>query len=44
MLLLKNVGDNQIKDTCVYSLPLYMLWRIKEYINDTGYLSKQIKK
>ena len=29
---LKNVGDNQIKDTCVYSLPLYMLWRIKEYV------------
>ena len=31
---LKNVGDNRIQDTMVYSLPLYMLWRIKEYIGD----------
>lgn len=31
---LKNVGDNLIKDTLVYSLPLFMLWRIKEYISD----------
>lgn len=29
---LKNVGDNKLKDTLVYSLPLYMLWKIKEYI------------
>ncbi|MCR4847129.1 MAG: AAA family ATPase [Eubacterium sp.] len=29
---LKNIGDNKVKETMVYSLPLYMLWKIKEYI------------
>ena len=31
---LKNVGNNQVKDTLVYSLPLYMLWKIKKYISN----------
>jgi len=30
---LKNVGDNRLDETIVYSIPLYMLWRIKEYID-----------
>ena len=30
---LKNVGDNQVDETRVYSLPLYMLWRLKEYVD-----------
>ena len=29
---LKNMGDNKLNDTVVFSIPLYMLWRIKEYI------------
>ncbi len=29
---MKNIGDNMLNETLVYSLPLYMLWRIKEYI------------
>ena len=29
---LKNIGDNVLNDTMVYSIPLYMLWRIKEYV------------
>lgn len=29
---LKNVGDSLNKETIIYSLPLYMIWRIKEYI------------
>lgn len=30
---LKNLGDNQVNETRVYSLPLYMLWRLKEYVD-----------
>ncbi|MBQ9526208.1 MAG: ATP-binding protein [Fretibacterium sp.] len=29
---LKNVGDNRDGDTLVWSLPLYMLWKLKTYI------------
>ena len=29
---LKNIGDNVLHGTMVYSIPLYMLWRIKEYV------------
>jgi hypothetical protein len=29
---LKNVGDNTVKDTHVVSLPLYEMWRLKEYV------------
>ena len=32
---MKNIGDNQVNDTMVYSLPLYLLWRIKEYVEET---------
>lgn len=32
-LSLKNVGDNQAGDTTVYSLPLYLLWKLREYID-----------
>ena len=31
---LRNVGDNQVEDTTVYSIPLYLIWRIAEYITD----------
>lgn len=31
---LKNVGDNMVNDTMVYSIPLYMMWRLKDYISD----------
>lgn len=30
---LKNVGDNMDKDTHVWSIPLYALYKIKDYIN-----------
>lgn len=29
---MRNVGDNQLDDTIIYSIPLYTLWRIREYI------------
>lgn len=29
---LKNVGDHQDRDTRVWSLPLYMLWRLRAYL------------
>ena len=32
---MKNIGNNQVNDTTVYSLPLYLLWRIREYIEET---------
>lgn len=34
---LKNVGDNIVEDTKTYSVPLYLIWRIKDYlkINNT---------
>ena len=31
---MKNIGDNQVNDTMVYSLPLYLLWRITEYVEE----------
>ncbi len=35
---LKNVGDNMDKDTHVWSLPLYILFKLKEYIhNEMGW-------
>ena len=29
---MKNVGDNRVEQTQTYSLPLYMLWKIKRYM------------
>lgn len=31
---MRNVGDNQLDDTIIYSIPLYTLWRIREYIRE----------
>ena len=30
---LKNVGDNMIKETHLYSIPLYGLFRIRDYMD-----------
>ena len=29
---MKNVGDNKVEATKTYSVPLYMIWRLKEYL------------
>lgn len=29
---MKNVGENQVGDTKTYSVPLYLVWRVKEYL------------
>lgn len=29
---MKNIGDNTVESTLTYSLPLYLIWKIREYI------------
>lgn len=29
---MKNVGDNDVENTKTYSVPLYIIWRVKEYL------------
>ena len=29
---MKNVGDHEVEETKTYSVPLYCIWRIKEYL------------
>ena len=29
---MKNIGDNMVEETKTYSVPLYLIWRLKEYL------------
>ena len=29
---MKNVGENLVENTRTYSVPLYMIWRLKDYL------------
>ncbi|MGN1343594.1 MAG: ATP-binding protein [Traorella sp.] len=31
---MKNVGNNKVDKTTTYSIPLYLIWMIKKYLND----------
>lgn len=31
---MKNVGNHMVEETLTYSVPLYLLWRVKEYLKD----------
>lgn len=29
---MKNVGDNMVENTHTYSVPLYLVWRVRDYL------------
>ena len=31
---MKNVGDNKVENTKTYSVPLYLIWRVKQYLKE----------
>lgn len=31
---MKNIGDNLVEETKTYSVPLYLIWRLKEYLSE----------
>lgn len=31
---MKNAGNNMVEDTATYSVPLYMIWRVKSFLNE----------
>lgn len=33
---MKNIGTNDVEGVRTYSVPLYLIWRIKEYLNQRG--------
>ena len=34
---MKNVGDNKVENTKTYSVPLYLIWRVKQYLKEGDY-------
>ena len=33
---MKNAGENPVEETLTYSVPLYLVWKVKEYLKKAG--------